>query len=783
MFTHTKTTAVSLATIFAATPTAYALQDAADESFALEEVIVTAQKRAQDIQDVAVSMSSFDSELAQVLGFDIAVIAGQVPNVEAYGGNTIVPSFYVRGIGLNEFSGNFNGPVAIHRDEVYTSKNWMMGQPLYDLERVEVLKGPQGTVFGRNAIGGSVNYFTKAPTQETNGYILATADEFERYSIEGAVGGGLTDELSGRISVYTGFGSGGPQFNLFDNDEHGRPDVYQARGQLQWEGENTTVRLLAYGGVDDSELTAYKSPGILEAGTGALCPEAISGEIAQNHSACTRYAGLAAALGFPEAELTDPDTFTVNQNRTARRNDEFAGGYLRIDHDIGDLTLTSLSSFDYYRRDQQDDTDNSPLATADTDWFSEITVFTQELRLTGNIFNDRSFFVLGAFYERDDLDVVESIEGTGAPGPTHPFNLLVPGALPPRLVGDYEQSIDSFAVFLDYNYDLTDRLTLMAGGRFTTESTDIDGLTYAGLNDVVGREDRPQTILAVIDQINDTVTGPGIESNSRTDNDFSWKLGVNYDLSDDAMIYGTVQTAFRTGGFSVAIGGPIVEFEEENVTSAEVGLKSRLFDNTVQFNAAAFWYEYENHQANVDDPASPLVPITRNLPLVESFGFEADVQWAPTANFELRLGAAYLDSEVKDAGGRTAQTLSNLGPIPLEGNRLTNMPEFQLNGLVRYTQPITDDLVVNSIVDFRWSTSRFMELTNQPADRIGSYGVVNARIALGPQDGRWDIALFARNLFDEEYQTYLNNILAAAVRVDIFGDPQTFGLQLGYRFN
>jgi len=754
-----------------------------ETGYVLEEIIVSAQKRGQDIQDVPISMAAIGGDALQQIGFDIGALAGQVPNVEAYGSNTIIPSFYIRGIGLNEFSGNFNGPVAVHRDEVYTSKNWMIGQPLFDMDRVEVLKGPQGTLFGRNTVGGSINYFTRAPSQETNGYFRANADEFGRYNVEGAIGGGLNENLSGRVSFYSGFGTGGPQFNLFDNDDHGRPDVHMLRTQLQWEGDRTTVRVLTYAGIDNSELTGYKTSGVFTPGTLTPCPEAVSGETSRNHNACTRYGGLAIAAGFdPISEQTDPDTFTINQNRENRKNDEFAGGYVRIEHDFDWATLTSLTGYDYYLRDQQDDTDNSPLRTSETDWYSNINVFTQELRLTGSLFEERGFFVLGAFYERDDLIVTESAISGAEPGVGHPFN-LVGANLPPRLVSDFEQTIDSFAVFLDYSHDITDRLAFVGGARWTSESTDIVGSTFAALDDVSGRRDLPQTVLAVLDQIDDNTTGAEGANNSRTDEDFSWKLGLRYDVSDEAMVYGTVQTAFRTGGYSVAIGGPIVEFEEENVLSAEVGLKSRWLDDTLQFNAAAFWYEYENHQANVDDPVSPLVPLTRNLPEVETYGIEADITWRPVANLDVTVGGAWLDSEIVDAGGRTAQTISLLGPIPLQGNRLTNMPEVQLNGMVQHRHSISDDLELNTIVDVRWSSERFMELTNQPADRIGSYAVVNARVTLASLGDGWDVGIFVRNLFDREYQTYINNIASIGSRVEVFADPQTFGLSFGYRFN
>ena len=308
----------------------------------------------------------------------------------------------------------------------------MTARPTFDIERIEILKGPQGTVFGRNTTGGAVNYYTAAPTSETEGYIRASADEFSRFSTEGAISGALGENVNGRLSFYRGFGSGGPQDNLFTGDEHGEPDVTEFRGQLQWDLENTVVRVLAYGGNDDSETLGYKGPGIfnnLAAGQApGFCPQALSGAVSDNPGACAKFLGITSLFGVnTEAEFEPNDIHTINQNYAPKRNDSFSGGYIRIDHDFGSVTLTSLTSLDQYERQHREDSDGTPIASNDLDFFNDIDVFTQEFRLTGEASAGRLNYVAGLFYENDDLRQADSLNLT-----ENPFNLIGAG-LPPRL--------------------------------------------------------------------------------------------------------------------------------------------------------------------------------------------------------------------------------------------------------------------------------------------------------------------------------------------------------------
>ena len=721
----------------------------------LEEIVVTAQKRNQSIQDIGFSVAAIGAEDAARYAGDAGALAGQIPGVEAYGSGSHLQSFFIRGIGLNEFAGNFNAPVAIHRDEVYVSKNWMITRPSFDIERIEVLKGPQGTLFGRNTTGGAVNYYAKEPTSEFEGSVRLSADEFSRYGLEGAVSGAVAENLQGRLSFYRSFGSGGPQDNLFTGDEHGAPDVTEVRGQLLWDFDNTRIRLLAYNGSDNSETPAYKGPGIFNAG-GGLCPQALSGAVSDNPATCFKFGNV---TGDPAVEIEPNGIHTINQNQAPERDDSFYGGYLRIEHEFGEVLLTSITAFDQYDRLHFEDSDSTPIASADLSYFNDLEVFNQEIRLTGTAAGQRLNYVAGLFYQKEELRQADSLNTSENPGP-----------LPPRLVGEFDQEVDSIAVFFNADYELSDKLTFTFGGRYTEDKTDMRAETSVGLNDVRGRERLPATTIAVVDALDD----------SRTDTDFSWRLGLSYNLNDTTLLYSNTATGFRTGGYSVPFGGAIVQFAPEELFSTEVGYKADLSDK-LRLNAALFFYQYDDLQVNVDDPVSPIVPVTRNIGESETYGFEADLTWLAAENLEVKLGYSYLDAEFSETD-RMMTTISDLGPIPLQGKTPVNSPEHQFNGSLLYVGDINPSLQWSSQVDFRWVDERFLEVTNQPVDTADAYTVVNLSIGIAARDGTWDAALWVKNLTDEQYLTYINNLPEVGFKLDIFGEQRSIGLSAGYYF-
>jgi iron complex outermembrane receptor protein len=744
----------------------------------LEEIVVTARKREQSIQEVPLSITAFDADTYRELTRGtLDGLASQITNLQAYATNTFLQSVHIRGIGLNEFQGQYDSPVAQHIDEVYISKPWMNARRQYDIARVEVLKGPQGTLFGRNTTGGAVNYYTEAPSQELDVSIELGFDEHERYRATGMVNGGITERLSGRLSFNSEFGDGGPQFNEFTGEDHGKPDVYDVRGQLLWEGDQLTVRALIHGGADNSEKVAWKGPGIFSQPF-VPCSQALTGETLTNPSVCSKYGGLAAAGGSPEGEFEPADPYTINQNTPPKVDDTYYGGYLRLEYDMGWGQFTSITGAEYYERIHREDSQSDIFNSTSTHYYNEINQFTQELRLNGDV-GDKVRYTAGLFYQHDDLDQVD-----GSDLSEQPLPLVPPFAN--QFFAQFSQKAESVAAFANLEFKATEAVTLNAGLRYTHDDTEVnDVLLGLGQLPQTGKEKfvTPCIITTVFGGDAGTPACPFIGpiaplyNDSRKDENVSWMAGVEWTPADDMLVYGTYTTGYRAGGYSLPFAGAATTFDPEEIEAQEIGFKSRWMDGTVQLNAAVFHYLYDDVQVNVDDEVSPLVPITRNIGEQENYGAELELEWAPSEHWFVKQGLGWLDAEYKDTD-RTILTYGGL--VPLEGKTPVNSPELTYNGVVQYRHEVMNGWQGMLGVDYRWVDERYLEATNQPFDKVDDYWIANVRASISSPDGHWDVALYGTNIFEEEYITYINNI--SFFQLEILGEPRTFGGIVSYNF-
>ncbi len=747
----------------------------------IEEINVTAQKRVESARDVGLTISVFDgNSYRELTAGSLDRLASQLTNVQAYASNTFIQSIHLRGIGLNEFQGQYDSPVARHIDEVYISKPWMISRRHYDIQRVEVLKGPQGTLFGRSTTGGSLNYYTHQPIETFDAYIEFGMDEHERYSVQGMVNSPLTKELSGRLSFLSEFGAGGPQNNLFTGEEHGRPNLFDIRGQLLWETDNLSVRSVVHGGTDKGEKTAWKGPGIFNFGASGFCPELFTGVVAEHPSSCAKFAGFATLAGAPQGEYEPEDIFTINQNTPPSVDDAFYGGNLRFDYDMGWATLTSISAFEYYERIHREDSQSDIFNATSTHFYNEMNEVTQELRLTGEL-NERLRYVLGLFYEHDNLEQSDGSDLSEQP---------LPGVVPPfadQFFARFEQELDSFAVFTHAEFDIANRISLNLGARYTIDKIAVDdAILGLGILPQTGKEKfvTPCLITTFADGPIGSPACPFLGPNApifadkRTDKDLSWRAGLEWKPADNLLFYANLTTGYRSGGYSLPFAGAATEFDPEELFAQELGVKSRFLDNTLQINAALFHYGYENVQVNVDDPVSPLVPITRNIGKQGNLGLEGEVTWQPTTNWRLSQGVGYLDAKYKD----TTRVISTYaGVIPLDGKRPVNSPKWTYNGVLRYQHPLIEAWNGILMTDYSWTDDRFLEATNQIFDRDDAHWLVNMRAAVASQDGRWEFSVYVKNLFNQEYLTYINNL--AFFKLDIYGEPRTIGAIVRYEYH
>lgn len=726
---------------------------AGDNEQGIQDIIVTAQKRGQSGQDVGITLSVVTGDaLAQRGATSVTEITTMVPNVQAnYGAGQV--AFNVRGIGTNEFSANLDSPVALNLDEIYLSKTFMSGLLLFDIDRVEALKGPQGTLFGRNATGGAINFFTRKPTETLSVGATASYDNYETIRTEAYVSGPLTDTISARVSgMWVDQGKG-----WYRNTTLGRRETFEKkwalRGQLQWKGDATTALLTISTGRQTGELIPYEGVGVftpasLAAGTPVFCPEYLAGQATGATANCVR----GTDGGYPGDN--DPYTSTNNRPHTVR-NKSF-GTTLRIEHDLGSSTLTSVTAYQTFTRDQHEDSDGTPIDVLDVDYYNRIRQFNQELRLSSNG-GGRWNYVAGLYFENDNY--------------RNGDYLVIAGGAAAGLWSPFTQKSNAIAAFFHNNVELNDRLSLTAGVRYSWERIKFNGGTYAGTG-VVGKPEVPATIVAPLATAN----------TKRTDSDANFKLGLEWrpdiqsGLVDKLMIYGNVSTGFRSGSYNAEfVGSPsaLTSLSPEKITAYELGFKSTLANRSMQLNGSLFHYDFRDGFINVDSPTSP-VPVTINAANINTWGAELDWIWQPHKDINLGISGGWLSSTIK---GNITSAGQNL-----DGNRPVQSPRWTLTSQFSWTPELTSSLKLILSGDASWRSSQYFESNNSPSSLEPGYWLVNGRLGLGSIDDKWTITAFAKNLTKTKYRTYVNDLPSFGWLLNIYGAPRTYGVSASVKF-
>ena len=711
----TRNTLLSTAVLAALQLPAVALAQSAPPQ--LEEVLVTAQKRAQRFSDVGISGTAYSGEsLAEAGVTQLTDLALLTPNVQIKDvmGNSI-PNVTIRGIGLNDYAANNNPAAGIYIDDVYLVSPAMLSFGMFDLERVEVLKGPQGTLFGRNTTAGTVSFISKKPSDELDGYFTVEAGNYERILAEGAVGGPITDTLAGRIAIQTVQQGEGFQTNRVNGEKIGEIDRTSARGQLEWTpSDDLGVLLSVYGGNDKSDVWLIK-------------------------------------IDNPFTTEDDGDT---NPYRSGASNDphmdnETTGANLTVNWSMSDaLTLTSITGYQDFSRFIVEDRDGASLIMLDGTFDNQIDQFSQEVRLTH--VGDELVLIGGVFYGEDSVDTRDEFLATDL--------LALLGLAGVDVIGnEYKQDTTSAALFLQSEWSFNPSWKLTAGARYTDESKDFSG-AYTFL--IAGGVEAPLY--------------PDVVEEFSTDN-VSGKLGIDYTGIENTLLYASVSRGFKSGGFQGQLSfdpAALLPFDDETVLAYEAGMKTRRLGNSLELNASVFFYDYEDMQfygGLFDSPVGVLFGIT-NVGDAEVKGAEADLWWRPTEGLDLRFGLGWLDTEI------TRSVVDGVAT----GSELPNAPEITFSSMIGYEWPITGALMANVAfgADFQDSVS-YDIIRNPPQAQEGSYWLYDARVGIGAADDRWDISLWGKNLADEQYRSQV--IFSSVGYGETWGMPRTYGVTFSMR--
>jgi len=656
---------------FVAEP-ALAQQAPADEDAA---IVVTANKRTQDLRDVPLTVAVLGADsLAEKQISTLADIAAAIPGLSFSSSENNTPVFTLRGIGFNEASLSAYPTVSVYVDEAPLPFPVLAAQGAYDLERVEVLKGPQGTLFGQNSTGGAINYIAAKPTDEFAGGGSVSLGRFATTEADGFLSGPLTDTLQARAAFHYAR-SDDWQYSYTRRDTIGETNVLAGRLLLKWEPTDTLrLQMNINGWQDKSDPAAGQLVGV-------------AFNIPYFDSSQNNLLNYPFAPNNPRAADWTPDGVVAPNGEVVdfrpRSDRSQVQGYLRGDLDLGsDVTLTSLTSWIKY--DQKQVTDYDGIALNDTDLSrndGSIDTFFQEIRAS-NGSHGQLRWTVGANYQYSDVKEQNVIR-------YHDSTEFIP-ALGFLLGNSFEglTKRKDFAVFGNTEFDLTPKLTLQAGARYTNNRT-AETICNRDLGD--GR------IKILVETLSQVLTGTPItiapDSCVSLNFDFvpgqpyrqvlkednvSWRGGLQYKFSRDLMTYANISRGYKAGSFptvSASSWNQLVPVTQESVTAYEVGVKSGLLDRRVTFNAAAFYYDYKDKQirGKILDPVFGVLNALVNVPKSRIWGLEAEVSVRPATGLTIAGSATYLNSKVTNYVGTSVSGET----ADFAGDRIPFTPEWQ----------------------------------------------------------------------------------------------------------
>lgn len=696
----------------------------------VEEIVVTAQRREQSIQDTGLTIQAFGTDDLEELRIQSPQdLSSQVTNLDLtsqLGGQNVVVT--MRGIGLNDINSNISPSVGTYIDEVFLASPAMLGFSLFDLERVEVLKGPQGTLYGRNTTGGAINFVTKKPGHELEGYLRAGYGNYAAMEAEGAVTVPISEKLSARLA-----GTYDTRQSYYTNLSRGRLgdiNTYALRGTLSADvsPDFETLLTLQYGRDDSSE--ALWNPVYT---FGPNCHTAVTG--VPDPANCTD------ALGYADPTPNDPFSANIGDRPDPSVDVETYSATWRSQWNMGEnVSLTSVTGYVSFDRTFTSDQDSSPLRSGESLYADKIEQFSQELRFAG--VTGALDWIAGGFYSFDSVEsrlVFDFVDLLGF----ETFTNVAP------------QDTESFAGFMDGRWQMNDRFTLVAGARLTYEERE-----FVAASGFVGGP----PIAAIDDSIDKK--------------DLSGRLGLEYRPNTDSLYYSTLSKAFRSGGFfgSLALDQSQLEpFGPETNYAFELGGKWSAAEGRLQLNASAFYYWYEDLQANVRlDFGNKLTNMDGTTHVM---GMDLDFTVRPIEGLQLRGAIGLLDTELPAFVGPL------VGPVA-RGNELSNAPKFSATGLARYEFPLgsASGLMGALQVDFQYKADTHREVQNLRIQQTPSYTIVNARAAVSSADERWEFAVWGKNLNEEIYAGQIGYLAPFGYAIQSVSAPRTYGATLSYSF-
>jgi len=733
------------------------------------EIVVTAQKRSQGINDVPIAISAFagttlaDKGVQSLEGLSQVTPGLSVTATSASG----VPIYTIRGIGFSDYSTSASSTVGIYADEVAMPYAVMTRGAFFDTGQVEVLKGPQGDLYGRNSTAGQINVNSARPTSTLQAGFAGDVSNYGETNLEGFVSGPLAEGLTARLAGKVSEGGAWQRSISRPGDTLGNKDLMAVRGTIDWKATPTLdLFVSAHYIIDKSDnqaATAYNGQLI---GQSALRLPVIT----------------STAAGSPTAAFSTGNATAADWSDgiyRPRRNNRLAGFVARASLDLPGMSLTSVTGYDRFTRRETNDGDgwagNDSSQINDT----QLTVISEELRLASRG-NGPLSWIVGGYVSHDTMH--------------ENYNYYMQQSYYALALGiqtldtRYSQTTSSLAGFAHAEYRLGGGWRLLGGFRYTHERRSWTGCTYDSgdgtLASFVG------TTPGGCGTYDDIAGTPGYGtytpfSDTITANRAMWKVGLDKKIGR-SLIYGTISNGFKSGGFSginTNLQSQLLPYRPETVTAYELGAKLSLLHNALRLNASAFWYDYRNKQEAdyINTFVGALVQLT-NVPRSRVRGVELEGHWQASPRLSFDGSTTYLDAVVTDWPDAGVNNGANLAVATnLAGTRLANSPRWQSNLAGTYEAPLNGRLTGFLTLDMNARTSSSGRvLALDPATAVPGYTLVNGRIGIKGEGDRWQLALWVRNLADRYY--YTSAFVGNSVFVRMNGMPRSFGLSGRVRF-
>jgi len=739
------------------------------QAFEIEDVVVTAQKRVESLQDVPVTVSALGSADLEGLKLRAATeIAAQVPNMQMqtpFGDS--FPLIAMRGISMSDFTPTQSSPVAVYVDEIYKGNPAIQGVQLFDVERVEVLRGPQGTLYGKNTTGGAVNFITKTPTHDTEAYLSLGVGTFSRKEAQGAFQNSLVDDLLAlRIAGTWTDVDGYNENKLAGKDDLNSIDEWGARVSL------------AYTPNDELEMTLRLSVSESTPTNAAIFTD--------NYNTT----GLYPLAGLPVSRETDPTSLGAGLEKHEFRSDrdeerevETRAVSLTVNYDLSDtLSLTSITSYDDGEFFAPEDTDGMPLDLLHINYAANATQWAEDLRLTSDFIGPFNF-IAGLYWAREEIEATNRVDlthdvatvfdladvtgdgliGTDA-GECNSFDANPLNVLCLSQYNEFDQNKTSKAAYLHSTYDLTDSVSLTLGLRYTEEEAELRNYT-AQLGGVdLNAADTVTSITQAMLPVDDFV-----------DREWSGKIGLDYTTEAGTLVYASFSKGFRSGAFNSQgyfFSQDVSQVEPETLKAYEIGFKSELLESSLQLNGAAFYYDYSDQQV-LDVDAATLSQFLVNINSSIIQGVELELTARPIEPLTLRAGLGWIDTQVDEG------FLLSIGQ-DLSGNELPAAPKTNFNLSADYSLVLGNAGSLLLHADTSWSDAHDHNINNTVSQ--ADYWLTNARVSFEATDESYTLALWVKNIEDKVYKTYAIDLQALGWDYNHLGAPRTAGVEATFRF-